>query len=152
MIRAPARTGMGTTIAGLGVTADSVVVFNVGDSRIYRMSERRLEQISIDDSEEIMTSFASVAFPARALSQCLGGFPGEGSIKPHFLREQPVEECAYLLCSDGLHDMLSDGEIAQCLSADLEESVRNLFEGAMNAGGIDNISIIIARVEGGAPA
>jgi protein phosphatase len=68
------------------------------------------------------------------------------------MREPAEANCEYLICSDGLHDMLSDDEIAGCLSADLQASVRLLFDRAMAEGGIDNISIILARLESGEDA
>ena len=139
--------GMGTTIAGLTASESEVVAFNVGDSRIYRVREGAIEQISTDDSEDIVTSFMSLEFPTRALNQCLGGYPGVEEITPHLIREPAQPNCAYLICSDGLHDMLDDATIAACLGTDLEQSVRTLFECAMAEGGIDNISIILARLE-----
>jgi serine/threonine protein phosphatase PrpC len=143
----PAIVGMGTTIAGIAATADGVAVFNVGDSRIYRVRHGELQQISIDDSETIVSSIGMLDRPARALSQCLGGYPGGEDITPHVVREPAEGNCEYLICSDGLHDMLSDREISACLSANLQDSVHLLFDRAMAEGGIDNISIILARVE-----
>jgi serine/threonine protein phosphatase PrpC len=147
MTRRPSVLGMGSTIAGIAAERQGIVIFNVGDSRIYRIRGGRLTQISIDDSEAVMTAFMSFEFPARALSQCLGGFPGADEIHPHVLREQAESGCTYLICSDGLYDMLSDHAIAACLSESLDQSIRALFERAMDAGGNDNISIILARVQ-----
>ena len=147
MERTPHVTGMGTTIAGLTACETEVIAFNVGDSRVYRVRDGAIEQISTDDSEDIVTSFMMMDFPTRALNQCLGGYPGVEEITPHLIREATQPNCAYLICSDGLHDMLDDATITACLSADLEQSVRTLFECAMAEGGIDNISIILARLE-----
>jgi serine/threonine protein phosphatase PrpC len=152
MESAPAIVGMGTTIAGIAATANGVAGFNVGDSRVYRARHGELQQISIDDSVAIFSRFGVLDFPARALSQCLGGHPGADDIVPHVMREPAEANCEYLICSDGLHDMLSDDEIAACLSADLQDSVRLLFDRAMAEGGIDNISIILARLESGEDA
>jgi PPM family protein phosphatase len=60
----------------------------------------------------------------------------------------------YLLCSDGLSDMLSDGEIAQVLNtpSTLEEACQALVDAANEAGGRDNISVILARPDGNLPA
>jgi len=149
METAPAIVGMGTTIAGIAATANEITVFNVGDSRVYRARHGELQQISIDHSETIIRFLGGLDFPARALSQCLGGYPGAEDIMPHVMREPAEVNSEYLICSDGLHDMLSDREILACLSADLQDSVRLLFDRAMAEGGIDNISIILARVESG---
>jgi protein phosphatase len=147
MQRRPSLLGMGTTIAGLAADRSGMVIFNVGDSRVYRLRHGKLKQISVDHSEAITTAFLSLEFPARALSQCLGGFPGMEEISPHVTREQAEIGCAYLICSDGLHDMLSDHAIAACLSPNLDDSIRALFESAMDEGGSDNISIILAGLE-----
>ena len=147
MERTPEVIGMGTTIAGLTACESGLIAFNVGDSRVYRARDGGIEQISTDDSEEIVTSFMTLDFPTRALNQCLGGYPGVAEITPHLIRESAQPDCSYLICSDGLHDMLNDATIAACLGTDLEQSVRTLFECAMAEGGIDNISIILARLE-----
>ena len=147
MERRPEVTGMGTTIAGWTACESGIIAFNVGDSRIYRVREQSLEQISTDDSEDIVMSFMALEFPTRALNQCLGGYPGVEEITPHIVREPVQANCTYLICSDGLHDMLNDTQIAACMSADLDDSVRTLFECAMAEGGIDNISVILARLE-----
>ena len=152
MLRAPHVTGMGTTIAGLTASATEIVTFNVGDSRIYRLRGSAVEQISTDDSEDVFTSFLAVEFPTRALNQCLGGYPGMEEVNPHVVREPAQTECTYLICSDGLHDMLDDETIGACMSADLDQSARTLFECAMAEGGIDNISIILCRLEDDAAA
>jgi len=145
---------MGTTIAGLAACESEIVTFNVGDSRIYRVRDGggSVEQISTDDSEDIITSFMALEFPTRALNQCLGGYPGMEEINPHVIREPVQPGCTYLICSDGLHDMLNDATIGACLTTDLDQSVRTLFECAMAEGGIDNISIILARLEDDAAA
>lgn len=152
MKRTPEVIGMGTTIAGLAASRAGIAAFNVGDSRIYRVHNGELEQLSTDDSEQIFTSFMAMEIPTRALSSCLGGFAAFEEITPHIVRESAQESVQYLICSDGLHDMLSDQAIAACLSADLDFSVRLLFERAMDEGGIDNISIILARFEFDAPS
>ena len=151
MERTPEVMGMGTTIAGLTACESEVIAFNVGDSRIYRVRDATIEQISTDDSEDIITSFMALEFPTRALNQCLGGYPGVEEITPHLIRDAAQPNATYLICSDGLHDMLDDATIAACLGTDLEQSVRTLFECAMAEGGIDNISIILARLEDDAP-
>lgn len=146
MKRVPACYGMGTTVAGLVAHADGILAFNVGDSRVYRIRGGRLEQLSVDDSMESRSSLLFNGTRGRVLSQCLGGFLDGEPMQPHVLR-LPLEAGAeFLVCSDGLHDMLADSEIERCLEADLAASVKALFEHAMDEGGIDNISIIQARI------
>lgn len=147
MERVPAFYGMGTTIAGLVAHAAGVFAFTVGDSRVYRCRGGRIEQLGEDDTVQLGTPPLPGRKALRVLSQCLGGFSGTEQIEPH-VTHLPLEAGAeFLICSDGLHDMLSDPEIESCLDADLATTVTALFENAMSAGGIDNISIIHARIE-----
>jgi len=143
----PAHSGMGTTLAGFAVSAHDISLFNVGDSRIYRVDGGAIAQLSVDDSESTASALLSWAFPSRVLVQCLGGYPGSEEINPHVVREPVAVGYTCLVCSDGLHDMLNDREIEACLQEDLESSVSALFQSAMHAGGSDNISIILARIE-----
>jgi serine/threonine protein phosphatase PrpC len=147
MKRDPTVFGMGTTIAGVAASHDEIVIFNVGDSRVYRIDDQRLTQLSFDDATAVAGTFSSLDLPVRMLSQCLGGFPDVEDIAPHVVRHPTVPGGTYLICSDGLHDMLSDAAIEACLARDLEHAVLTLFERAMDEGGNDNISIILARVE-----
>jgi len=145
MARIPALYGMGTTIAGVVVHSDVVLAFNVGDSRVYRIEAGEVDQLSVDHTMEVAGTRIGNKAP-RVLSQCLGGFLGELEVEPHVVTLPLQEGAEFLICSDGLHDMLTDTEIEHCLAPDLEASVRTLFESAMHAGGIDNISIIQMRI------
>jgi len=145
MERVPALYGMGTTIAGLVMHPDAILAFNVGDSRIYAIRSGEIEQISVDHTIDVGGGGIGNK-GARVLSQCLGGFLSDQQLEPHVVA-LPLEAGAeFLLCSDGLHDMLTDSEIERCLDADLGASVQALFEHAMREGGVDNISIIQVRV------
>ena len=151
MERTPALYGMGTTVAGAVVHADGILAFNLGDSRVYRVRTGKLEQLSTDDSMQASSGFLG-SKATRVLSQCLGGFPTGGEIRPHVVK-LPLDVGAELLvCSDGLHDMLDDTQIEACLAPDLGNSVQALFQSAMRQGGLDNISIIHARVTHASPA
>jgi serine/threonine protein phosphatase PrpC len=150
MARCPQWFGMGTTLAGIVANRQQVVAFNVGDSRIYRIEDDGVHQLSVDHSEAVGMGFFYSRLPARVLSQCLGGFPDTAEIDPHVIELPATAGAAYLICSDGLYDMLSDAAIARCLDPEPARSVQALFEAAMNEGGIDNVSIILARIERGA--
>ena len=147
MARAPDFYGMGTTLAGIAAHETGVFTFNVGDSRVYRVHAGAVEQISVDDSAKIPSAGFLYRGPARVLLQCLGGYAGSDEIVPHLSHLPAKEGVGLLICSDGLSDMLSDQDIAACLDEDLSNSVSALFECAMSEGGIDNISIIYARIE-----
>jgi serine/threonine protein phosphatase PrpC len=131
--------GMGTTAVGL-VLSPRLVWFNVGDSRLYRYSGRALERLSIDDTPPGPRS--------GLLTQSLGGALMPWAIAPHASEEALRGPARFLLCSDGLTDMLGDGEIADCLALPDGDAVIELFELAMRAGGLDNISLVLASVQG----
>lgn len=147
MRRVPALFGMGTTIAGIAITASETVCFNIGDTRVYRVAGGRLDQISQDHTVSMGVSVAGQPRPFRALTQCLGGYEGDESLAPFLVREPLRPGASYLVCSDGLHDMLTHAQMESCLRPDPVESVRRLFEGAMEAGGSDNISIVLSHLE-----
>ena len=138
MAAAPSFLGMGTTVVGLLLTASRACWFNVGDSRLYRLRQGRLDQLSIDD----------VPPGARSgtITQSLGGAPAFVPIAPHIGVEDLALPSRWLLCSDGLSDMLAAGEIERAMAEGDEDALRALFTQAMEAGGADNISIIVVSV------
>jgi serine/threonine protein phosphatase PrpC len=129
--------GMGTTVVGL-VLAPLMVWFNVGDSRLYRYERGRLEQMSIDDTPPGPRS--------GLITQSLGGVVPPVPIDPHVGEAPLAAPARFLLCSDGLTDMLADDEIEDCMKLGDTDAVAEMFELAMRAGGADNISIIVATV------
>ncbi|MBI4191662.1 MAG: serine/threonine-protein phosphatase [Betaproteobacteria bacterium] len=145
----PARIAMGTTIAGVAVLPEEVVVFNIGDSRVYRADEGVLEQVSIDDVPHYYIPVLGVELRTGELTQHLGGVPYEMPIEPHIVRLPIAGAQTWLICSDGLYDMVDDETIVTAISDDLAASVQALFDAAMRAGGADNISIILLRTERG---
>jgi PPM family protein phosphatase len=142
----PALRGMGTTVAGVVVGAGTCLVFNVGDSRVYRVDAAGLEQLSTDDTPgPKLADGRTAAFTSHLISQTLGGHFHE-QIVPHVLAEPLDGARRYLVCSDGLSDLLGPDAIAARLEADAAASVRALFEAAMAVGGRDNISILLLDV------
>lgn len=132
--------GMGTTVVGF-VLAPRAIWFNVGDSRLYRYDSDRLAQVSVDDSPP---------GPRRGLlTQSMGGALGPFAIEPHVGETELSAPTRFLLCSDGLTDMLDDDEIAACLARPDGDALAQLFERAMRAGGVDNISIVLMSVDAG---
>ena len=143
----PARIGMGTTVAGVAVLPGEVAVFNIGDSRVYRVDAGELEQLSIDDVPHYYIPALGVELRTGELTQHLGGLPYEIPIQPHVVRLPIAGAQTWLLCSDGLYDMVDDETIAAAISEDMAATVHALFAAAMSAGGADNISIILLRLE-----
>ena len=131
----PALRGMGTTIAGLVLAPRRAIWFNVGDSRIYRQRDGLLERLSIDD--------VPPGPRTGMITQTLGGGRAMVPIAPHVGEEDFAIPCRWMICSDGLTDMLTDADIEGAMAASGEETISALFAAAMAAGGADNISIVL---------
>lgn len=140
--------GMGTTLVGAVLRADQLVTFNVGDSRCYLLSRGQLVQLSQDDVPEGENS----QFGARrshTLTQALGGSSLPVTVEPHISVDAPLAAGeTLLLCSDGLTDMVPDNVIRDILSkaANSTMAARYLVASALQAGGRDNISLVVARL------
>lgn len=140
MAQDPACVGMGTTIVGL-VLSGKLVRFNAGDSRLYRFDGGHLSQLSIDDTPPGPRS--------GRITQSLGGVWPEAALHPHVAEEPLIPPARFLLCSDGLTDMVGDREIARCLALADADAALQLFDLAMRAGGADNISVVLVCVADG---
>ena len=135
-------SAMGTTAAMLAFTEKEVVLCNIGDSKIFRLCDGMLEQISKDH-------LAISAFGLKPpLSQNLGIPPNELLIDPYLARGPYHDGDVYLICSDGLTDMVSVEEITEVLvSKPIEEAVTQLLDKALANGGKDNTTIILCKME-----
>jgi protein phosphatase len=151
----PHLRGMGTTLAGLATKGRRVLVFNVGDSRCYRLRKRKLEQISQDHSlveEQVrmgrITPDEALRSPLRnVITRALGTQP---EVEPDIFELKAETGDTFLLCSDGLTGEVPDAQIELLLAADLplEQLCANLVEAANLAGGHDNITCMLVRAEG----
>jgi serine/threonine protein phosphatase PrpC len=150
MNESPVWSGMGTTVAGVAVAPSGVLVFNVGDSRVYRIAAGGLVQLSTDDTPgPKLPDGRTAAYTSSIITQVLGGYGSdrpEDQIAPHVLSEPLADGARYLICSDGLTDLLDRASIEERLDEDDQASVRALFEAAMAQGGADNISLILLRL------
>lgn len=154
--RRPGCRGMASTLV-VGVFLDArLILGHIGDSRCYRWRRGVLSQLTRDHSyvqEQVdagrMTSEQAAASGRRHLvTRALGAAP-EARLE---LQAHDVESGdLYLLCSDGLTDMVSDAEIARLLapSARLEQQAMALVDAANAGGGHDNISVALVRARGG---
>ena len=143
----PALRGMGTTVAGVVVGFADSLVFNVGDSRVYRSAAAGLLQLSTDDTPgPKLADGRTAASTSNLITQILGGHYHD-EIVPHVVSDPLDEPRRYLICSDGLSDLLDPAAIAALLQQDDDAAaVRALFEAAMAQGGRDNISIVLLNV------
>ncbi len=150
----PRLARMGCTLTGVCFLADGYLVFNSGDSRIYRLRAGSLECLTRDDSMAslvveagAMTAEEAARSPiGHTLTNCLGSHEFRLKVEEHGWRHGDL----LLACSDGLYDMVSDQLIQEivCRETSLEQRTEELAEAALAGGGSDNISIIlIANLE-----
>ena len=150
----PQCQGMGTTVVAAYYHNDKVSVAHIGDSRMYRFRAGVLEQITKDHSfvQELIDKGLLTKEEARAsnkknvVTRALGVAPVvEVEVHEHEVEEGDV----YLMCSDGLHDLVTDHDIENSLielSSNLNELAGHLVNLANVSGGKDNISIVLTRV------
>ena len=147
-------SSMGTTLTGLVFIPNdpwSIIAFNLGDSRLYRLRDRQLDQLSRDDTlhQDWLDSGRKGNEPLRnILSQCVG---------PNLLVQPYVFAPAFrrgdllLLCSDGLSDLVDEAEIrGRMLETDrnqLSDACRRLIALANDHGGKDNITVVLVSRE-----
>lgn len=145
MLRRPETMTMGSTVAGVAVLGDAFCWFNVGDSRIYRLREGRLEQLAHDDRRGATSSDTGRA--SHEILQCLGGQRAIAPINPHAGTGVLLPGDGLLVCSDGLTDMVADESIAALLHAagDVSAAAMLLLHAALQAGGRDNVSVVLVR-------
>jgi len=148
----PELAGMGSTAVGLAVHGTSLAIFNVGDSRAYKVVERGLAQLSVDDSLVQNWKPGSGKVRSSMLTQCFGGRPTFTDIEPHVHVEPCVPGSTYLLCCDGLYETLEEAQMFKLIGADLQSSAEALLGAALKALAKDNVTIALIRVTGKAPA
>ncbi len=143
----PSLRGLGTTVVGIVSTLNDLLYFNVGDSRIYYYSSSRLEMLSHDDVPNFSAKAASKASRTHLITQSLGGHPYPYPIEPHIgLLHYPTVKMRFLLCSDGLTDMVETSRISSCLERfeTPMEAAEGLLSQAIESGGLDNVSVVVA--------
>ncbi|HYD95361.1 MAG TPA: Stp1/IreP family PP2C-type Ser/Thr phosphatase [Noviherbaspirillum sp.] len=153
----PQYEGMGTTVVAAVFHPDGLTVAHVGDSRAYRFRRGELAQITRDHSllqEQIDAGLLDPALARFSQSKNLvTRAVGVGAAMEVEIHDHPVQAGdVYLLCSDGLSDMLQDAEIAAVLArapAVLDAACDTLVQKANGNGGLDNISVVLARVQAG---
>jgi protein phosphatase len=150
----PQCEGMGTTIAACLFHDNRVSMAHVGDSRIYRLRSGRLEQLTMDHSllqELVDRGYYSQEEAARStnrnyVTRALGVEP---VVQVEIQEDEVRQGDIYLLCSDGLPDMVEDEDIHLTIStfnANLEVVGQQLIQLSNDHGGKDNVSVILAQV------
>ena len=149
-----AHSGMGTTVATALFWDNRVSLAHVGDSRIYRLRDGALTPLTKDHSvvQEVLGDStlseeeAKKAFHSNLVTRALGV---EKRTTMDLVERTARPEDVFLLCSDGLTNMVDDFAITKLLSKkpkDLESAAKRLVQQANRNGGADNISVVLVRV------
>ena len=148
----PECRGMGATLTAVVVEKDWLNIVHVGDSRLYSFSNSNLEQLTEDHTRvhqmvkmNMITEEQVQAHPMRhIITQCIGC---KSKLQPDVMRIEIIPETVYLLCSDGLYDMI-DYETLTTIMTDnsrLENLGNALVDAANQNGGRDNITVVLFR-------
>jgi serine/threonine protein phosphatase PrpC len=142
----PELAGMGTTTVGLAAHETKLVIFNVGDSRAYKVGERGLMQLSTDDTSVPSWKLGSGQERSTKLLQCFGGRTTFTDIVPNVVLEPCVPGSTYLVCCDGLYETLTEEEMAVLIGADLKASAQALLRAALEKKARDNVTVALVRI------
>ena len=148
-LKAGYRRFMGTTVVGLVPAKDDYMLwFHVGDSRLYRWRNSVLQRLTADHSAhtEWERSGRNGIEPAKHIITRAVGPDKTATVDIGY--EKRLKNDIYLLCSDGLTDMLADEKISQIMAmdGDVNELAAGLVDAANEAGGKDNISVVVCKV------
>ena len=145
-------SGMGTTVVGALIAGQKLVVAHVGDSRLYLRTNGSFKRLTSDDSwaatilaHELGDKAAVAKHPMRnVLTNVLGA---REQTDVHVAEIDLSGDALLLLCSDGLHSVVEDEDIARHLDAseDLEASAKRLIAAAIDAGTRDNVTVVLTR-------
>ena len=146
--------GMGTTLALALFYDNRAALGHIGDSRIYRLRDDRLQLLTRDDSllrEQIDLGYISAADAGESHNRSLvtRALGIEASVAPHLREDDVVPGDIYLLCSDGLSDLVDDDDIeliVRLLRTNLPLAAQHLVQVAKDNGGYDNVSVILVKV------
>jgi protein phosphatase len=138
----PSKLEMGTTLVGVLYYGEHYYWLNCGDSRLYRLRDGQLTQLTTDHS---LTRNDGTHRHSNVITNCIGAGIQNSFIDFYEFTNDVLPGDTYLLCSDGLNDMISDSEIQELMAAD--KSANQLCEAAIEAGGFDNVSTCVFHIE-----
>ena len=151
--RRPECAGMGTTVAAALVTPTGAILTSVGDSRIYRMREGRLTQLTKDDSwiAKLLSegvALTQVEIERHPMRHVLTDVVGtRADLTPHAEEHAFEPGDTLMLCSDGLHGILRSDLIEELLSANVPVPAlaETLVSTAVANGATDNVTVVVLR-------
>ncbi len=138
----PEMAEMGTTLVAVVFYNNKYYWMNCGDSRLYRYRNNELKQLTTDHS---LINENSVKRHSNIITNCIGGGCKNSYMDMFEFTDDFLSGDQYILCSDGLNDMISDEAIARL--ADQGVSANRMCEAAIEAGGYDNVSVCVFKVE-----
>lgn len=149
--KVPEMDGMGTTITGVMMLNDADFVFNAGDSRVYAF-DHQLKRLTVDHTfvENLVrngeiTEEEALIHPMR---NTLVNAVGIWNLVQVDITKLEKSNNGYLICSDGLHSYVEENKILELLQEkDVDVACNTLLQAALDAGGYDNISIIVLAQE-----
>ena len=146
----PELSGMGTTVAALRITGNQALLAHVGDSRIYRIRDKQIELLTSDHSWVNEQLQKNIITPEEArthryrnvITRALGN---RTDLEIDVRLETVEPEDCFLICSDGLSGMMEDTQMLQIYlqSNDVRAAANSLIARANEAGGHDNISVVL---------
>ena len=134
--------GMGTTLVGLAYYNNDFYSLNCGDSRLYRFRDHQLVQLTTDHS---LSNLVGNEKHTNVITNCIGGGSKSSFIDMVTMTNDIMSDDVYLLCTDGLTDMLSDKAISELLEGKADADT--LCSAAIEAGGIDNVSCCVISIK-----
>jgi protein phosphatase len=151
----PGLAGMGTTLSAAWFRGDRVCIAHVGDSRVYRWRQGRIERLTTDHSfvqaqlaaGQMTTDEARASKSRHLVMRALGA---EDQVAPDLGEHEVIADDIYLFCTDGLHDLVDDADLANALEVlepNLDLAASTLVTLANDRGGRDNISVILVRAK-----
>lgn len=145
--RHPASAGLGTTLTGLCFVPGRLIVFHVGDSRAYRYRDSYLDQLTVDHTAGEQRGLTGIG--KTMLTNSVGGGVGADCQPDLETSVVPKSGDVYLLCSDGLTDVVDAAAIKAALAtpARLSDCAAALIDRVYSAGAPDNVTVVLVRVE-----
>ena len=134
--------GMGTTLVSFAYYNGNFYSMNCGDSRLYRFNDHQLVQMTTDHS---LSNIDANEKHSNVITNCIGGGFNSSFIDMVQITSMVKSGDLFLLCSDGLTDMLDDAAISELLAQGADASA--LCSAAIEAGGIDNVSCCVITVK-----
>ena len=132
--------GMGTTLVALAYYEGNIYSMNCGDSRLYRFRHGELTQLTTDHS---LSNMLGSERRTSVITNCIGGGCTSSYIDIVMMTDDVLKGDVYMLCSDGLTDMLTDKSISALLADGAEAN--DLCQAAITAGGLDNVSCCLIK-------